>query len=161
MDFLIGDVVVHSTDAINGPSSGVSNVIWTSPINGVIDISGAVWMARDIGRSNTWELLLNGVSLTSGAISSGDPFDRDNPFDFAVGSGGPSVLDDIAVSVGDEIELRIVKTSGAGDVVGVKLAITPFVDVPIPGLTQWGLILMAGALATAVLWQRRRAFVIP
>ena len=71
------------------------------------------------------------------------------------------MLDDIAVSVGDEIELRIVKTSGAGDVVGVKLAITPFVDVPIPGLTQWGLILMAGALATAVLWQRRRAFVIP
>ena len=156
MDFLVGDVVVHSTDEINGPFSGVSNVIWTSPINGVIDISGAVWMARDINRSNTWELLLDGVSLTSGAISSGDPFDRDNPFAFAVGSGGPSVLDDIAVSVGDEIELRIVKTSAAGDVVGVKLAITPFVDVPIPGLTQWGLILMAGVLATVVLWQRRR-----
>ena len=158
MDFLVGDVVVHSTDALNGQFSGVSNVIWTSPINGVIDISGAVWMARDIGRSNIWELLLNGVSLTSGVIFSGDPFDRDNPFDFAAGSGGPLVLDDIAVSNGDVIELRIVKTSGSGDIVGVKLTITPplIVDMPIPGLTQWGLILMAALLATVLLWERRR-----
>ena len=158
MDFLVGDVVVHSTDALNGAFSGVSNIIWTSPINGAIDISGAVWMARDIGRSNTWELLLDGVSLTSGAISSGDPFDRDNPFDFAAGSGGPLVLDDIAVSIGDVIELRIVKTSGFGDIVGVKLTITPYliVDMPIPGLTQWGLILMAALLATVLLWQGRR-----
>ena len=156
MDFLVGDVLVHTTDAINGPSSGVSNVIWTSPINGVIDESGAVWMVRDIARGNTWELLLNGLSLTSGAIADGDPFDRNNPFDFAAGSGGPSVVDDIAVTIGDVIELRIVKTSVAGDIVGVKLAITPFVDMPIPGLTQWGLILMAALLATVVLWQRRR-----
>ena len=136
MDFLVGDVVVHTTDAMNGASSGVANVIWTSPSNGAIDISGAVWMARDIDRSHTWELLLNGLSLTSGAISSGDPYDRVNPFDFAAGSGGPLVLDDIAVSVGDVIELRIVKTSGFGDIVGVKLDL--FVKTPRQPGARWG-----------------------
>jgi len=126
MDFLTGDVVVHSTDFLNGASSGVANVIWTSPINGEIDISGAVWIARNIGRSNTWTLLRNGVSLTSGNIFSGDVFDRANPFDFANGSGGPTALNGIAVSIGDVIELRIEQgpVFGFGDFVGVNLTIT-------------------------------------
>ena len=103
------------------------------------------------------ELLHNGQSVTSGAISSGDPFDRDNPFDFANGSGGPSVLDDIAVSVSDVIELRIARTSISGDLVGVNLTVTPApIEEPVPGLTQWGLIAMAGAMATILLKQRRR-----
>ena len=54
MDFITGQVLVHSTDTGNGPFSGVANLIWASPLNGMIDISGAAWMARDIGRSNTW-----------------------------------------------------------------------------------------------------------
>jgi hypothetical protein len=124
LDFLLGDVVVHSTDDSNGISSGVANVIWTSPINGVIDISGAVWMARDIDRSNRWTLLLNEVTLTSGDIFSGDRFNRSKPFVFAKGSGGPKALKRIAVSIGDVIELRIERTSEWGDFVGVNLTIT-------------------------------------
>jgi hypothetical protein len=124
LDFLLGDVVVHSTDESNGALSGVANVIWTSPINGVIDISGAVWMARDINRSNRWTLLLNEVILTSGDIFSGDRFNRSKPFPFAKGSGGPKALKRIAVSIGDVIELRIEKTSDWGDYVGVNLTIT-------------------------------------
>jgi hypothetical protein len=129
LDILVGDVVVHSTDAFNGQSSGVANVIWTSPINGVIDISGAVWITRDIGRGNTWTLLLNGVSLTSGTIFSGDPFNRADPFDFATGSGGPAVLNEIEVSPGDVIELRIEKTSTFGDFVGINLTIMATTNV--------------------------------
>ncbi len=124
LDVIAGDVAVHTTDSFNGSASGTANVIWTSPADGTIDVAGAVWMARDIGRSNDWFLLLNAAALSGGSISSGDPFDRANPFDFADGSGGAEVLQDIPVSDGDLVELRITKTSGFGDFVGVDLRIT-------------------------------------
>ena len=60
LDILGGDVVVHTTDSFNGAAYGVANVIWTSPSAGLIDLSGNAWMARDIGRSNSWSLALNG-----------------------------------------------------------------------------------------------------
>jgi len=94
---------------------GVGNVIWTSPINGIVDVTGNAWMTRDIGRSNQWILKLNGITLSSGNISSGDPYSRANPFEFINGSGGPSALAGIPVSVGDVFRLDIVKTSGPGD----------------------------------------------
>ena len=126
LDVLTGDVVVHSTDDGNGPASGPANVIWTSPATGTIAIAGAVWIARDIGRSNDWTLLHKGVPLTGGSIFSGDPFHRANPFDLATGSGGAAVLQDIPVSEGEVIELEIIKssTSQFGDFVGVDLQIT-------------------------------------
>jgi hypothetical protein len=136
MDFLLGDVVVHSTDGFNGSASGVANVIWTSPSNGVVDIVGAVWMTREIGRSNQWTLFFNGVPLTAGNISSGDEFNRANPFNFANGSGGPTVLNGIEVSINDVIELRIEKTSGFGDFVGVNLTITLTEDADDDGIAD-------------------------
>ena len=127
LDVLTGDVVVHSTDSFNGGANGPGNVIWTSPDAGTIAIAGAVWMARDLGgRSNDWTIMHNGVPLTGGTISDGDPFDRANPFDFAGGSGGAAVLQNIPVSEGDVLELEIIKssTSTFGDFVGVNLQIT-------------------------------------
>jgi hypothetical protein len=59
-DWQFGDIVTHSTDSFNGIGSGLSNVIWTSPLNGKIDVSGGVWMGRDIGRGNHWDISLNG-----------------------------------------------------------------------------------------------------
>ncbi len=130
-DLAIGDVFMHSTDGSNGGGNGVGNVIWTSPIDGIVDVTGNAWMTRDIGRSNQWTLKLNGVALSGGNISSGDPYSRANPFEFINGSGGPSVLAGIPVSVGDVFRLDIVKTSGPGDFAGVNLTITETV-VPIP-----------------------------
>jgi hypothetical protein len=144
-DFLPGDVVVHSTDFYNGPGRGVANVIWTSPVNATVNISGEVWPVRDIGRENTWRLSLQRESapiwpLTDGHVADGDPFDRANPFDFATGSGGPSVLNSIAVSAGDEIQLDMIadpEVSG-GDFVGVNLTITETECVAPPsGLVGW------------------------
>lgn len=123
MDFLVGDVVVHSTDALNGPLSDVANVIWTSPINGVIDISGGVWMVRESGRGNHWSLSVNETIITGGDLSSADPFDRAHPFLFANGSGGAGVLNDIHVAVGDVIQLQVERTSELGDFVGVNFTI--------------------------------------
>ena len=124
-DFLTGDVVVHSTDTFRGPM-GVANVTWTSPVASTIDISGEVWMVRDIGRGNTWQLSLNGTPFTSGHVFSGDAFSRAVPFDFSAGSGGASVLNSIAVAAGDEIRLDLIADNPAsgGDFVAVNLMIT-------------------------------------
>ena len=130
LDFLTGDVVVHSTDTFRGPA-GVANVAWDSPMNGTVDISGGVWMAGDIGRGNTWQLSLNDVPLTAGHIFSGDPFSRASPFDFSAGSGGSLALSGVAVSVGDEIRLDLIadNPNSGGFFVGVNFTIAP---TPVP-----------------------------
>jgi len=124
VDWQLGDIVTHSTDSFNGVGSGPSNVIWTSSLNGTIDISGGVWMGRDIGRGNHWDISLNGASLSGGDIFSGDSFDRTNPFLFTSGSGGSSVLTHVPVVIGDVVQLQITKTSAPGDYAGVNLTIT-------------------------------------
>jgi hypothetical protein len=122
-DWQAGDIIVHTTDLLNGIGSGLSNLTWTSPISGTIGIGGGVWDGRDIGRSNNWAISLNGVSLTGGSLFDGDPYNRANPFNFAAGSGGAGVLSNIAVAPGDVVKLQLVSTSTAGDFVGVNLSI--------------------------------------
>lgn len=136
-DWQIGDIVTHSTDGFNGIGSGLSNVIWTSPFNGMIDVSGATWMGRDIGRGNHWEIVLNGTLLTQGDIFSGDSFNRSSPFNFAAGSGGPTVLNQIPVFTGDVLKLQFTKTSGPGDYAGINLTISA---VPEPSAIGMGMI---------------------
>jgi hypothetical protein len=136
-DWQLGDIVTHSTDGFNGIGSGLSNVIWTSPLNGVIDVSGGTWMGRDIGRGNHWDISLNGNLLTEGDIFSGDSFDRSSPFAFAAGSGGPAVLNQISVVTGDVLRLQFTKTSAPGDYAGVNLTISA---VPEPSGIVAGLI---------------------
>jgi hypothetical protein len=122
-DWLDGDIVIHTTDNANGVGSGPGNVTWTSPLTGFINISGAVWMGRDIGRSNRWTLAKNGVTLTSGDVSSGDAYSRASPFYFANGSAGPTVLANVPVSPGDVLKLQLEKTSQYGDYIGVDFTI--------------------------------------
>jgi len=130
-DYLAGDIVVHTTDAVNGVGSGPANVTWTAPAFGTATISGSVWMGRDIGRSNRWSVISAGNEITSGQIFTGDPFSREVPFDLASGSGGAGVLQNIRVCGGNEIRLQIVSTSAAGDFVGVNLRVE-FTAIPCP-----------------------------
>ncbi len=81
-DYAAGDVVVHVTDPANGVGNGEGNVTWTSPFSGAISINGGVWMGRDIGRGVSWTLSKNNAVLTSGAISSGDQYNRVSPFTY-------------------------------------------------------------------------------
>ena len=122
-DWLAGDIVIHTTDAANGIGSGLGNVTWTSPLAGYINLSGALWMGRDIGRGNHWTLSKNGVALTDGDVFSGDAYSRASPFSFAAGSGGPAVLTNVSVSVGDVIKLQFEKTSQYGDYIGVNFTV--------------------------------------
>ena len=122
-DFEAGDVAVHTTDDTNGVGNGNANVVWTSPIEGTVDVSGTVWMGREIGRSNDWFVYKNATLLSQGSIASGDAFSRANPFELTDGSTGPDPFTDVPVAVGDVIRLEFAKTSTFGDLVGVNLSI--------------------------------------
>lgn len=126
-DWLPGDIIVHTHDPANGVGNGLANLSWTSPADGRVAISGAVWNGRNIGRGNDWFVYLNHDGnerlLSTGRMQSGDGHTRDNPFDLADGSGGPDALQDIAVTAGDVIRLGFVRTTESGDFVGINLTI--------------------------------------
>lgn len=123
-DWEIGDILVHSRDDGSGVGNGEGNVIWTSPQAGVIEISGAIWMGREIARANNWGIYLNDVLLTSGSVSSGDAYSRNDPLPFAMGTGGASVLQDVSVVSGDVVKIEVVHTGTPfGDFAGIDLEI--------------------------------------
>ena len=149
-DVVVGDVVTHTATNTNP----LTNTVWTSPAAGTIDINGGVWMIREIGRSNDWFIRHNGSLLSSGSLSSGDPFNRASPFDLDTGSGG--VLNNIAVNAGDQIEISFQTTGNlAGDYVGVNFGII-LTAVPEPG--SLALMGLAASAAGLVVWKQRRSF---
>ncbi len=120
-DYEIGDIVTHTSR----PGVPNSNLRWTSELDGLIDISGSVWAAREFGRTNDWFLYHNDQLLTSGTVASGDPYDRENPFHLDTGSGGAAPLTFVTVSVGDVLKLEFEQKFGFGeDYVGVDLTIS-------------------------------------
>jgi hypothetical protein len=112
----IGDIVTHTYDSANGaPGYDPSNVIWTAPSAGVVDIAGKLWQARNLsGRNQHWELFVNGVDSGLGGDFTGGTA---TPFTKA----SPATFSDPGVSVfgGEVVELRITTTAGFGDFVGV------------------------------------------
>lgn len=121
-DWQVGDIIVHSTDAVNGAGAGLANVAWTSPADGTVTIAGGVWAASPgSGRSNHWSLQKNSTTLTEGDIFDGDPFSRAQPFKYSTGSSGSSGVQNIVVHKGDIIKLVVARNSSAGDVAGVNL----------------------------------------
>ena len=142
LDMQTGDVGMHSTDSTNGIGAGPGNVIWTSPTNGTASIAGAVWEARDIGRSNHWSLSINGVVVTGGDISAANS-SRSVPFDFSAGSGGAAALANIPVFAGEVIALQIAETSvnTFGDLVGTRFTVN---TVPEPSTAFFSVIGVLG-----------------
>jgi len=153
-DYLVGDIMVHTTDGQNGAGNGPANVTWTSPITGMIDISGSAWMDdNEPTRGNQWSIYLNNDLLAQGFLSGSDPYTRASPFDFSTGSlSTPNALDDIPVTMGDVVKLEYVRTSPDGYFVGTELTITG--TIPEPG--SIALLALAG-LALLVRQRCRRA----
>lgn len=147
-DFLAGDVLVHTTDGFNGARSGLANVTWTSPFTGTADISGSLWNIRNIGRSNTWQLLDNGSVIASGFLASGDGHGRLNPETFAFTS--------LALTAGDTLELLLSRNSGAGDFVGIDFAINAVQNTTVPEPKAFFLVLM-GLVGIAAVRRRSQA----
>jgi hypothetical protein len=117
------DVVIHSQDDNVGVGNGPANLVWTAPSGATVSIRGAVWLARDIGRSNDWKLYRNETLLSQGSLTSDDVHSRAEPFPFADGSGGIAAITDIAVEEGDQLRLEIVRTSTSGEFVGVRMRV--------------------------------------
>ena len=113
----VGDVITHT-------NTGYSDVSWTSSINGVVDITGAIWPVRSTPetRSNDWSIYVGSSFLTGGTDDS--TFSRSSPFNFSLGSNGASALNGIAVSVGTVIDLRISPEGGGVDYAGVNFTVS-------------------------------------
>jgi hypothetical protein len=111
-------------DYASGSGNGLAKLVWQAPVDGIHSVTGAIWLGRDIGRGNAWRINLNDVTLTSGNVYSGDPYDRTNPYYFKDGSGGPDALVGLIVQSGDRIELIIEKTGVFGEFAGLEMRIT-------------------------------------
>ncbi|HOW72578.1 MAG TPA: PEP-CTERM sorting domain-containing protein [Phycisphaerae bacterium] len=126
--------------------SDYTSAVWTSPIDGTVQISGAIWTVWASGRRMDWQLLKNGVVLTSGQLLA-DASHINAPFDYADGSGGAAALSQ-TVAVGDRLELALISVSEGGNL-GDSLGLT-FQIAPEPAtLMLW---LFGGAAA----FRRRR-----
>ncbi len=130
-DWAPGDVVGHTWDPFNGGLNGPLNILWTSPGNGTIDISGLLWNATQNWptRSNDWYLLVNGTQVDSGHLAPGDGHTSSNPWLFSDNG--------FAVSGGDTVELLLQSPNpdAGGDFIGMNIIVdyTPSSSVPEPG----------------------------
>jgi Concanavalin A-like lectin/glucanases superfamily/Fibronectin type III domain len=140
LDLQSGDVGLHTWSPENGMGLGPGNATWTSPITGTVDLSGSVWEARNIGRSNHWSLTINGTVVTAGDISAANS-SRSSPFDFTSGTGGAAVLNHVPVFAGEVIKLQFDATTpntGFGDFVGVNFTVNAVLCTPPPpGMVAW------------------------
>ena len=124
-DILTGDVVVHSTDSANGIGEGIANVIWTSPAAGTINITGSIWHAANLGRSNDFFLYVGGSLKATGTVSDGGNYTRSNPLNFAAAVVSGQSLSGIPVSANEIVELDVVQdpSSPYGTLAGITLQI--------------------------------------
>ena len=125
VDWLAGDIVVHTSRNDSFPGA----VVWTSPGDGTIDVAGAVWEAREIGRSNNWTLDLNSSVIASGTISSGDAFSRNAPQSLASGAANAGDLEGLSVLSGDSVRLEFQRIGSGEDYVGVDFSVA-FTPIP-------------------------------
>jgi hypothetical protein len=149
-DYLTGDVIVHTTDAANGGSSGIANLLFVSPVAGIADISGALWNARNsFDRAQKWELRIDGTLVDSGLLPGNGTVTRSSP--------DAINLSNISLDLNDQVVLSIFMDvpngSRFGDFVGLSLNIDIAPNtVPLPA----ALPLLAGGLCVVALLARRR-----
>lgn len=149
-NWLAGDVVVHTTDFANGRGEGVANVLFVTPFSGTADIAGLTWAGRSIGRTQGWDLLINGVSQGGGSL----------PGDGTNGRGSPDLFSfsNIVLNTGDQVELRLFQQSGdaLGDFVGLNVHVDLTASGAVPEPASWGLMFVGFAGVGTVLRRRPR-----
>jgi hypothetical protein len=90
---------------------------WRDPASGSFTISGGVNNIRQLGRSGSWQLLLNDTVISQGNNS--DLNTSDSPSLFSNGFGTATGITSINYSAGDTITLKILE----GDFVNVDLQV--------------------------------------
>jgi hypothetical protein len=96
-----------------------STIRWVSPVNGIIHISGGLWL-RNSSRPQYWQLRHNDALISGGLLEYGPT--SAVPLSYTTGSGGPEALIR-TVKPGDVIELYLTKAASDYDFVGVDLTI--------------------------------------
>lgn len=133
-DLVAGDITVHPTSHTSSSSpKAAANVIWTSPVDGTITISGGVWWGgwEGVDRCTDWGLYLNTQVLDFGTVGPGDAYDRSNPMPM----NGGGVL---AVHPGDIVQLMLSQIdretyswfTGVNLTINAEASTTPAVPVP-------------------------------
>ncbi len=115
-DYLLGDVLVHSTYGDEAPA----NVTWLNPTSGFYDIDGVLWAARRNHKINDWSLYQDDVLLDSGKIAYDDNYFRVSP--------DVIKIQNRYISAGSVLRLQVhgnLLSDPGGDFVGVDLNITP------------------------------------
>ncbi len=126
-DFPIGRVLMHGAEFLDPPAQ--AGVGWTSPIDGVVTISGGVWLADFTGsRAMDWSILVNRIVISTGSLTPTSPFSSSAPFRFEDGSGGQAVLT-FEVSVGDVVTVEFSKASTLATFVGIDFTIDTDLDI--------------------------------
>lgn len=136
----VGDIVVHTT-APYSSYQGATRVVWTSPVDSEILISGDVWLARPTNppRSTFWYLQINNVSVSSGYLY----YDGNIQDYLSDGSGGVSALSSF-VHTGDTVALVLVRGGdGLEDYVGVDFTITTIPEPATALLMGLGVLLIS------------------
>lgn len=105
-DLQEGDVYGHT-------GGSPMEIRWESPLDGLVNVLGGVWAIRDINRSNSWDVTLNGIPLLEGHVYDDDPYSLANP--------DPIDLT-IDVVAGDVLAFR---AFGGGDYIALTLDIAP------------------------------------
>ena len=138
MDIPMEKVGMHGNE-YNDPDIWVG-VVWTSPITGIINVTGVVWYAHTgAPRNADWQIRLNETILTTGNVSYNDGSSSSNPDNLLEGSGGPSALQSLSVSPGDKITLEFISIETWAAFVGADLTITSESTSAEPHPTQYTL----------------------
>lgn len=134
LDLHAGDVYGHSKYGLDLAFT------WTSPLSGDVQIASKTWALRDIGRANRWEITLNGNSLKSGLLYSGDPYDRAHSQEFHL---------NLKVTSGDTLQFNVTPSwelgNGIDDYLGVNFTVTA-VPEPAAATVATASLLLFGAL---------------
>lgn len=121
-DFPLGEIYLHGAE-VDRTGSNYTSAVWTSSEAGTAAISGSLWNVRHLGRSMFWQLRKNGATLSSGSISSSDPYTSSSPLNLSAGSGGAAALTQ-SIIPGTQLELAFISPdSNLGELVGVRYAI--------------------------------------
>lgn len=145
-----GWVCVHSYDNANGGlAGGESNLTWTAPESGIIDISGTIFYAHDpLSRSNDFQITLEGTAIDSGSVGFNHHEDLAHAYTFSY-SG-------LAVTAGDVLKWEFTRSAGQefGSIDAFNLIVTETAaEAPEPGSVT--LLLSGLGFLGGKLWRKR------
>ncbi len=141
-DWQPGDVMMHAVSIPYGGDTTFLNVRWTSPVNGMINVTGSAWdgmLSGYPGRDAGWALLVGGQTIAQRYSVLG-LYRNDAGAQFAGNLLGNASLTAIPVTMGEVVEFRVMTDTYYGQFVGINENITLVPEVGSVPLLLTGII---------------------